>query len=105
MIFITQEEEIKINNLISLYFYANWMPYHQKFLTMIDKVEQKYKNIQFYAIDVDQFASQCKRFSVTSIPTVLILKNGKELKRINGLTLTSAFKSAFVDISITKDNN
>lgn len=99
MLFITEEEELKIGTSVqALYFYASWMPYHNKFLTMISKVEEKYKNISFSAIDVDSFKSQCKRFSVESIPTVLILKDGKEIKRINGLTLTSAFRSAFADI-------
>lgn len=99
MIFITQEEELQIDlPLQSLYFYASWMPHHKKFLTMISKMEEKYKENSFYAIDVDQFRSQCKRFDVDVIPTVLILKEGKEVKRISGLVLTSAFKSAYADI-------
>jgi len=99
MIFITQEDELNIDQpKQAIYFYASWMPYHNKFLTMISKVEEKYKDIIFYAIDVDQFSNQCKRFLITSIPTVILLKGGKELKRINGLVLTSAFKSAFADI-------
>lgn len=99
MIFITKEEELQVNlPLIALYFYATWMPFHTKFLTMIDKMEKRHKNISFFAIDTDQFKSQCKRFSIDSIPTVLILQEGKEVKRITGLTLTSAFKSAFDDI-------
>ena len=84
--------------LQALYFYAPWMPFHKKFLTMIGKMEEKHKNVTFSAVDVDEFSSQCRRFSIDSIPTVLILKDGKEVKRINGLTLTSAFRSAFADI-------
>lgn len=99
MQFVTQEEDIQMDRpLQALYFYASWMPYHSKFLTMISKMEDKYKDISFFAIDVEAFKNQCKRFSIDSIPTVLILKGGKEVKRINGLTLTSAFKSAFADI-------
>ncbi len=52
----------------------------------------------FYAIDVDQFRSQCKRFDVDKIPSIVILKEGQEVKRITGLVLTSAFKSAYADI-------
>lgn len=99
MQFITQEEELQIGlPLQALYFYASWMPYHSKFLTMISKIEEKHKNISFFAVDVESFPNQCKRFSVVSIPEVLILKEGKEVKRISGLTLTSAFRSAFADI-------
>ena len=99
MLFITREEEINIDlPTLAIYFYASWMPYHKKFLTMIDKMEEKYKDISFLAIDVEQFSTQCKRFEIDSIPTVLILKEGKEVKRINGLVLTSAFRRAFADI-------
>lgn len=98
MIFITREEELQIDlPLQSLYFYASWMPYHKKFLTMIGKIEEKHK-LPFYAIDVDQFNNQCKRFSIDSVPTVLVLKNGQEIRRVTGLALTSAFKSVYADI-------
>jgi thioredoxin-like negative regulator of GroEL len=99
MLFITKEEDLQKNNkILPLYFYAHWMPYHKKMLTMISKIEDKYKDITFLAIDVDHFKSLCKRFNVTSIPEVLILSGGTEIKRINGLILTSAFKSIFADI-------
>lgn len=98
MIFLNQEKDLILSKSQSLYFYASWMSYHKKMLFMIDKMEQKYKNVEFFAIDVDFFKNLCKRFEITSIPTVIIINNGEELKRINGLVLTSAFKSAFADI-------
>ncbi len=99
MQFITQEEELQIDlPLQALYFYASWMPYHNKFLTMISKIEEKHKDISFFAIDVEAFPNQCKRFAVDSVPEVLVLKGGKEVKRISGLVLTSAFRSTFADI-------
>lgn len=99
MFFLTQEQELVLNNdLQVLYFYASWMPYHKKMIIMIDKMEQKYKNISFFAIDTDHFKGLCRRFNINTIPVVLIMKNGIELKRISGLILTSAFKSAFADI-------
>lgn len=102
MIFVSQESDILLKDKIqALYFYASWMPFHKKMLIMIDKIEQKHNDIEFLAIDVDQFSNQCKRFSINAIPTVVVLKNGKELKRIDGLVMTSAFKSAFVDICNT----
>ena len=99
MLFLTQEPDLQIKTkIVSLYFYASWMPYHKKMINMIQKMEMKYKDITFFAIDVDYFKGLCKRFNVTSIPEVLILVDGKEIKRINGMVLTSAFKSAFGDI-------
>jgi len=97
MFFLTKESDLSLEGMCVLYFYASWMPHNKKMLIMLDKMEQKYSDISFFAIDSDMFPSFCKRFSVTSIPTVLIFNN-KELKRIIGVVLTSAFKSAFADI-------
>jgi len=65
-------------------------------------IEDKYKDINFFAIDTDHFRGLCKRFNIESIPTVIILEDGYEVKRINGIVLTSAFRSAFADICRTE---
>lgn len=99
MLTLVNELDLNINSgLFSLYFYSNWLPYNKKMLVMIDKIEKKFNSVNFIAIDVDAFNGLCKRYNVDSIPTVIVFKDGKEIKRINGLVMTSAFKSAFVDI-------
>ena len=104
MLFITKESDININcDLCCIYFYTLWVPYHKKMMIMINKVEQKHK-IKFYAVDADSFITQCKRFNISSVPTVIIIKDGREIKRINGMVLTSAFKSAFADICNSSDH-
>jgi thioredoxin 1 len=97
MNYLLHEDNLKINNLQALYFYATWMPFHKKMATMIEKIEEKYK-ISFIAIDVDNYKNLCVRFEITSIPTILVYKDGKKIKQINGIVLTSALKSAFADI-------
>jgi thioredoxin-like negative regulator of GroEL len=99
MLYLTSEDELVLQpKLQALYFYASWMPYHKKMQTMINKMEEKYPTIDFFAVDIDYFKTFIKRFKIDSIPSILILNNGKEIKRINGLILTSALKSAFADI-------
>lgn len=99
MKFLTEESDLKISSgLQSLYFYAPWIPFHKKMLIMLSKMEEKFDQYQYEAIDADHFKGLCKRFSIESVPTILLLKNGKELKRITGLVLTSACRSAFADI-------
>ena len=99
MFFITSDTDLVLQDKIqSLYFYASWMPYHKKMLVMLDKMEDKYPNIDFIGIDIDFFKTFIKRFKIDSIPTVLLINNGKEIKRLNGLVLTSAIKSTFADI-------
>lgn len=99
MLFLTEESELELKPKIQvLYFYASWMPYHKKMQFMLGKMEEKYSNIDFFAVDIDFFKTFIKRFNIDSIPTILFLNDGKEIKRINGLVLTSALKSTFVDI-------
>jgi thiol-disulfide isomerase/thioredoxin len=104
LLFITKEEEIILKDkIVSLYFYGSWMPFHKKMMIMLDKMEEKYKDILFLGIDVDFFKNVCRRFSISSVPTIVILNNGLEIKRIEGLVMTSALKSTFVEIH--KDKN
>ena len=65
---------------------------------MISSYEEKNENYLFTAIDVDLNKDLCKRFEITSIPSIIILFKGKEVRRCNGMILTSAFKSALADI-------
>lgn len=98
MLFLTKEEDLDLSSeKNSIYFFGRWMPYHKKMLIMLSKMEEKYDDIKFYAIDVDMFKNMCKRFSIDSVPTILII-NGDKRKRIVGTILTSAIRAAFDDI-------
>jgi len=109
MIFITDEQELNFNKGISaLYFYADWLKFHKKMMIMIEKIELTHPDIKFYGIDTDDFPQLVtSRFKVSSVPAVIItVDEGKEVKRIIGMPLTSAFKKLFNDIySLYGENN
>ena len=48
--------------------------------------------IQFYEVDVDSEPRLAQRFQIMSVPTTIILKNGKEILRINGALPKEEFK-------------
>lgn len=99
MEFINQEQDlIYKKNVQILYFYASWMPFYKRMMRVLNKMEEDYKDFEFFAIDVDKFKNLCQRFSIQSVPSVLFIKNDKEYHRVVGITLMSAFKSACVDI-------
>ncbi len=75
------------------------MPFHKKMLIMLDKMQSKYAEAEFLAIDVDEFKGFCKRFNIKSIPEIVIFNNKEEIKRVNGVMLTSALNSLFVEIN------
>lgn len=99
MNFITNEEEFKINEGVNaVYFYAPWIIYHKKMMIMFDKIKDKHKNIIYMGVDVSQFKKIASIYEVDSIPTVIIFNNGKEVNRLSGVCLTSAFRAFFDDI-------
>lgn len=99
MKFISNDEEFKINDgICAAYFYTPWLIYHQKMMVMFDKVKEKYKDISYVGIDASQFKRIATIYKVESVPTIIVFNNGKEINRINGVCLTSAFRAFFDDI-------
>lgn len=48
-----------------------------------------------YGVDIDRDLAVAQRFGVMSIPTVLILRHGSELKRLDGLIKEDELLAAF----------
>jgi thioredoxin len=62
----------------------------------IDRVAQEYSGrVAVYRIDVDRDLPVAERFGVLSLPTVLILKVGKEVRRLDGLITEADLRAAF----------
>lgn len=65
----------------------------------LERVAQQYAGaISVYRVDVDNDLAVAERFGVMSLPTVLVVKGGQEVKRLDGLItegqLTAAFEQA-----------
>lgn len=58
------------------------------FSRMINSTE-KNENVSFYRIETDSCPDACVKYGISGIPTILILKNGKEEKRIMGIVSVS----------------
>lgn len=106
MIFITDEVELnfawKEYSIYGLYFYRSDMPFHTKIINVIAGIQKKYPQVRFYALDAIQFAGPCIRFSVQSVPTLVVLKEAEEVKRIEGSVRTQEFIELFDDICIPR---
>lgn len=103
MVFLTKEDELKLEMSIQvLYFYTPTMPFHNKILYVLSLLEGQYDNIKYWAIDANDFNRQCIRFSVLSVPTLLFLKDGREIKRLEGTVKRRDFMGTFADICSIK---
>jgi thioredoxin 1 len=66
-----------------LYFTADWCNPCKKVKPIVEEMN-KDSMTKFQIIDVDSEMELTKKFEIRSVPTFILIKNGKEIKRTNG---------------------
>lgn len=67
-------------------FHANWCGPCRMLAPVLEEVAQEVKGKAVVAkIDIDQEQGTANRFQITSVPTMILFKNGKEVNRLVGL--------------------
>jgi len=64
------------------YFTADWCQPCKKVKPIVE--DMKKEGFQFQMVDADYEQLLVKRFEIKSIPTFILLENGKEINRITG---------------------
>ncbi len=64
------------------YFTADWCPPCKKVKPIVENMKKE--GFEFQMIDADYEQLLVKRFEVKSIPTFILMENGKEINRISG---------------------
>lgn len=80
-------------------FYADWCGPCRMITPIVEKLATKFKGTATIAkVNVDNAQDTTGQYGVTSIPTIIIFKNGQEVKRFVGVkdegTLESAIKAS-----------
>jgi len=65
-------------------FGAEWCMPCKALDPLLNDISNEVNSIGFYRVDVDKESSLAQKFNVMTVPTMLILKEGKEIGRING---------------------
>ena len=79
------DEIINKNALTIVDFSATWCMPCRMLKPILEKVEKKYEEFSFYALDVDDEEEIAKRYRIFSVPTVVCFKNGKKVDSMVGL--------------------
>ena len=83
---------IKQGNVV-VDFYADWCGPCKRLGPIIGDLAKEFSNVTFVKINIDKEDSLSTRYSVRSIPTLILFKNGKQVKRITGYQSKSELRS------------
>lgn len=77
-------------------FYADWCHPCQVMKPVFAELEKELAGkAKFNVIDVDKNPTEAEKYGVLSIPTYIIMKDGKEIDRFSGVTP----KQKFIDLT------
>ena len=72
-------DEVIKNGKVLVDFYAEWCGPCKMLGPVVEEVSEELKDVSFYKLNVDESDEIVRRYSVMSIPTLLVFENG-ELK-------------------------
>ena len=86
---IIGEEEFKnevltSKELVLVDFFATWCGPCKMLAPVLEKVAEENTDVKIYKIDVDQDSNLAMDYDVEVVPTVVFMKDGKELDRVTG---------------------
>lgn len=65
-------------------FFAEWCMPCLMLSPIIEEISEKIKRIKFGKVNIDESKEIAEKFSVMSVPTLIIFKDGEEIDRIVG---------------------
>ena len=65
-------------------FFAEWCMPCLMLAPIVDEISEKIKKIKFGKVNIDDSRDVAEEFSVMSVPTLIVFKEGKEVDRIVG---------------------
>lgn len=86
------ESLIKKSNKVIIDFHAKWCGPCRLLEPIFKKVSENNKDKLFIGIDIDDHEKETNEYHIMSVPTIIILENGKEIKRNSGFISEKALE-------------
>lgn len=79
------QEIAQSNDRVLLYFWAVWCGPCQEMVQLVDRVASRYADqMTLVKVNVDKLPELINRFKLQSVPTMVLLDQGKEVSKVVG---------------------
>jgi len=81
-------------NVVVKKFSATWCGPCRSLAPVMNEIKGQFSNVKFEEYDVDNEVDEVMKYNVTSVPTIIIEKNGQVVDRFTGLSSKVAYINA-----------
>jgi thioredoxin 1 len=78
------DETINRNSSVVIDFFAEWCMPCLMIAPVVEELACKLKQVKFARVNVDENRELSSKFGISSIPCIIIFKDGKEVSRVTG---------------------
>lgn len=76
-------EEIK-SQVVLVDFFATWCGPCKMLMPVLESYEKEHSDMKILKVDVDLYPELAKEYTIMSVPTLLVFKDGKMVKKESG---------------------
>ena len=88
------EQVLKEDNKVKIVdFFATWCNPCRMLAPVLEELSSKYEELEIFKIDVDANSALADELDISSVPTLLIYKNGKIVKQVMGFQPIASLES------------
>lgn len=79
-----ENEVLNSDKTVLLDFWASWCAPCRRVVPIVEEIADERRDIKVAKINVDEEPELANKFSIMSIPTLVVMKNGKIVQQVSG---------------------
>ena len=79
-----ENEVLNSDKTVLLDFWASWCAPCRRVVPIVEEIADERRDIKVGKINVDEEPELASKFSIMSIPTLVVMKNGKIVQQVSG---------------------
>lgn len=86
------------NGITAVKFGAEWCGPCKVVNTQLDRMKEEFDTIQFISVDVDDNPELAKEYKISSLPTVILFRDGEVVDKFVGAVKAEPMRKKFKDL-------